>query len=856
MPREPARKRELPGEKIEAPYRTKRQRADEVIEVQRTRCTTPAYCRLPPCRACAAHNSREHCRFRKVRQVARAPSGKARSLETFVSGSGFSLAAIGARDGSSSTERKDSAYILKHACGLLMEQIDAEVELVPDDVDVKVATAQLSAAAVDPTVDGKSVVDRSHLEGERQLCDWCGTTIMCLYRACAHCGYEACLTCTASWEANGKPAEVEQACGRDLSGWTYFSRVEPNALDELRARAGQWIEEYRAGPRAHALHNGHARRATAGAAGAAAAAGCPACAGRHRAHTCDRDGGKKMVIQAPPVASPPAASPAADEDGSRQGRLMGAMKLLRQRLRELHDTPVPPGTPPPGPPPAPCRTPPVSPARASAAAITPAPNARLGKRAVRPTAAAAELGLSLGGTGGTRGHPMDRHACPLRLRLKDGHDEARFLAVWALGEPIVVEGCGERLRERWTPDALAAQHGDHEVPLVDIRSGRAFYRPLREFLQGFRRPDLRPTPPAANGSCKAKASAASAPSVTSRTSATGGRSAVGGRAALAARMLGSGAPSSTPVSAPGPCSPEEGLLKLKDWPASSDFKELLPRHFDDFMRALPLQRYTLRDGPLNLASTLPRWCLPPDLGPKMYLAYGGLRGDGTFVRDPASQRHVAGTCLHVDMADAVNICAHVEPLRGSTGGAGSSGKSRRLVLDDEKGGEEEGEEEEESEEEAAERRWMLGEGESGGAVWDIWRGEDAEALCAFLRQVAIEEGRPPPIHGIHDQKTYIDAPLRRRLETEAGVVGWRFVQRQGDAVFIPAGCPHQVLNLRSAIKAAMDFVSPEHIGRCLALTEQYRRLPRGHARADDPLATRAIVLHAVSHALSVCASRK
>ena len=71
-------------------------------------------------------------------------------------------------------------------------------------------------------------------------------------------------------------------------------------------------------------------------------------------------------------------------------------------------------------------------------------------------------------------------------------------------------------------------------------------------------------------------------------------------------------------------------------------------------------------------------------------------------------------------------------------------------------------------------------------------GDDAEALCAFLRQVAIEEGRPPPIHGIHDQKTYIDAPLRRRLETEAGVVGWRFVQRQGDAVFIPAGCPHQV----------------------------------------------------------------
>ena len=71
----------------------------------------------------------------------------------------------------------------------------------------------------------------------------------------------------------------------------------------------------------------------------------------------------------------------------------------------------------------------------------------------------------------------------------------------------------------------------------------------------------------------------------------------------------------------------------------------------------------MRDASLNLARTLPSWCLPPDLGPKLYLAYGALNADGSFLRDPTSHRHVAGTCLHVDMADAVNICAHVEPLR-------------------------------------------------------------------------------------------------------------------------------------------------------------------------------------------------
>ena len=73
---------------------------------------------------------------------------------------------------------------------------------------------------------------------------------------------------------------------------------------------------------------------------------------------------------------------------------------------------------------------------------------------------------------------------------------------------------------------------------------------------------------------------------------------------------------------------------------------------------------------------------------------------------------------------------------------------------------------------------------------------------------------------------------------------------------IPCGCPHQVLNLRSCMKAAMDFVSPEHITRCLALTDEFRALPRGHARQADPLGTKVIMLHAVSHALSVLSARK
>ena len=64
------------------------------------------------------------------------------------------------------------------------------------------------------------------------------------------------------------------------------------------------------------------------------------------------------------------------------------------------------------------------------------------------------------------------------------------------------------------------------------------------------------------------------------------------------------------------------LLKLKDWPPSDDFSDLLPKHFHDLMDALPLPEYTKRDGRLNLVSRLPDFLVKPDLGPKMYIAYG------------------------------------------------------------------------------------------------------------------------------------------------------------------------------------------------------------------------------------------
>jgi len=46
---------------------------------------------------------------------------------------------------------------------------------------------------------------------------------------------------------------------------------------------------------------------------------------------------------------------------------------------------------------------------------------------------------------------------------------------------------------------------------------------------------------------------------------------------------------------------------------------------------------------------------------------------------------------------------------------------------------------------------------------------------------------------IHDQSMYLEKELRKQLMVEYNVVGFPILQCAGDAVFIPAGAPHQVI---------------------------------------------------------------
>jgi [histone H3]-dimethyl-L-lysine9 demethylase len=104
------------------------------------------------------------------------------------------------------------------------------------------------------------------------------------------------------------------------------------------------------------------------------------------------------------------------------------------------------------------------------------------------------------------------------------------------------------------------------------------------------------------------------------------------------------------------------------------------------------------------------------------------------------------TRLHMDIADAVNIMLYATPAPGALG-------------------------------------------EEACAVWDLFRAEDADVLRDFLRE---RFGEPSHDDPIHSQSHYLDVELRTALFKEKGILSHRIYQHPGEAVFIPAGCAHQV----------------------------------------------------------------
>ncbi|WCJ20217.1 transcription factor jumonji (jmjC) domain-containing protein [Euphorbia peplus] len=268
------------------------------------------------------------------------------------------------------------------------------------------------------------------------------------------------------------------------------------------------------------------------------------------------------------------------------------------------------------------------------------------------------------------------------------------------------------------------------------------------------------------------------------------------------------------------CWPE--MLKLKDWPPSDKFEDLLPRHCDEFISALPFQEYSdPKAGILNIAVKFPPGLLKPDLGPKTYIAYGTKeelgRGDSV-------------TKLHCDMSDAVNILMHtsevtlteeqhaaIEQLKQKhrkqekrenlerEEGNGDYRGSWKLELDEHsfQTSEKEMSDNEQSGVALKGEPTEVETDNKAGALWDIFRREDVPKLNEYLRKHFMEFRHTfcspvkQVVHPIHDQCFYLTLEHKKKLKEEFGVEPWTFEQSVGEAVFIPAGCPHQVRNLKA-----------------------------------------------------------
>ncbi|BEJ16184.1 hypothetical protein CspHIS471_0507890 [Cutaneotrichosporon sp. HIS471] len=240
------------------------------------------------------------------------------------------------------------------------------------------------------------------------------------------------------------------------------------------------------------------------------------------------------------------------------------------------------------------------------------------------------------------------------------------------------------------------------------------------------------------------------------------------------------------------------IFKLKDWPSTDDFSTAYPDLYRDFSNALPAPDFTQRIGVLNLYSHFPPGPTRPDIGPKMYNALAGREDPGGF----------GSTRLHMDVADAVNIMLYA---------------SKRP------------------------------DGSPGCAVWDLFRAEDADKIRAFLRTKFPHAKMTDPIHS---QLFYLDSQLREELHAQYGVTSFRVYQYPGQAVFVPAGCAHQVCNLANCMKIALDFVSPHNVRRCQRLMQDFRKENYVRVWKEDVLQLYNVMWYAWTNVRGIREARK
>jgi lysine-specific demethylase 3 len=194
----------------------------------------------------------------------------------------------------------------------------------------------------------------------------------------------------------------------------------------------------------------------------------------------------------------------------------------------------------------------------------------------------------------------------------------------------------------------------------------------------------------------------------------------------------------------------------------------------------------------------------------------------------------------VDMSDAVNVLVYVDGSADASTPGGNNEAGERAAA-------------------AAPVQELYGQPlmPTHGAVWHIFSQADTRLLQLMLPAIVRERGlsercqqQLDSTSPLLDGSIYLDDQLLAELAEQAGILPYVVLQRLGDAILVPAGCAHQVHNVRSCIKVAADFVAAEHVDHVVRLTEELRQLPAWHHRRADVLSVRSILLYAACACLS------
>ncbi|XP_062000816.1 lysine-specific demethylase JMJ29-like isoform X2 [Rosa rugosa] len=330
-------------------------------------------------------------------------------------------------------------------------------------------------------------------------------------------------------------------------------------------------------------------------------------------------------------------------------------------------------------------------------------------------------------------------------------------------------------------------------------------------------------------------------------------------------------------------------LKLRDCAPASLIEEHLPHHGAEFIYGLPFKEYTHpHSGFLNLAAKFPEECGKPAYGVGQELGHED-----------------SVTKLHCNISDVVNVLTHTAEVTPNSQQLLTVERLKKVQIEQDRrenlgnchsadgnvdgkmpsvglclkqfyiqGGNQN--------RDAAFQKLTLptvqSDGDTGnsclkggnlsnysgsennvdgGALWDIFQRQDVPKLQEYLRKHFNEFRHTyccpsqQIIHPIHDQNFYLTREHKRKLKEECGIEPWTCIQKLGDAIFVPAGCPYQVRNLKSCIKVAVQFVSPESVGDCLRLTEECRTLPKDHGAKEDKLEVKKMIVHAMREAVDI-----